>query len=786
MKTTFIDNPIDLKNLQKEKQSDICLLENNTKQIDEICTFLQNEKKLFLLNGFAGTGKTTLVNFILSNLKKNVLTINYTCFETTILDDMLLSFFETFRNYTIHGKITPPRLKVENFTQKINLYFDSIKKPIIIVINSFDFVLKENKDEILSFIKHILGMKNVKIIITSRASSTEDFKDIEFDKSTTLALSKEIYEKYLKENEIKNFGILSQELYKQTKGYFLHVTLAVKMMRLRDFNLSKFLEIYSKSLMTFPDFIYREMLTFVDPVSLHLFRLLAVMRIPIHVNLLKSLHMYNPKQIEFFIQNSILVSEGESIYLPDYYREIIEHQIQDNVMIKLHKSCIQLYETQLPLKPMERDLRLSRQTMRNEIDYHNLFIPKKPEFKPIMDFRIPEINLNREKQVQEIVTEEIPQKEKEETIDDINFIFEDGAILDDIADSIKDFVMDKSEINKVVSDSTNLSLTELINEAKQAENEYKYKKAVIYYQKALTKKDDDNFDKFLPTIYTKLANVYKQTSHWFEALEYYTKAQDFYYNVSNYDMANELKLEIANIYYIIYKHDNAKYLLRELEKDTTIKNELRIKVNMALAKLCKNTKEQFIYYENSLPLVDYTVNKEISSELYYRYAAACDEKDEDKTAIMYYKKSIETEPDAKKNNFLAKAYSNLADLCNEKGKSEWAIKYYNKSIEADKILKNYNGLYTNSRHLAEIYAPRDSQKSLEYLIKANAYAQKLNEPYYMADISFEIGNYYLLRKDYEKSLQYLEKSLEILKTSFSNEDIEKITAKIEYVKSFIN
>ena len=60
-----------------------------------------------------------------------------------------------------------------------------------------------------------------------------------------------------------------------------------------------------------------------------------------------------------------------------YFRDIIEHQIPENVMIKLHTACVDLYNTQLPLKPLERDLRLSRQTMRNEIEYHTLFIPKK-------------------------------------------------------------------------------------------------------------------------------------------------------------------------------------------------------------------------------------------------------------------------------------------------------------------------------------------------------------------------------------------------------------------------
>ena len=102
------------------------------------------------------------------------------------------------------------------------------------------------------------------------------------------------------------------------------------------------------------------------------------MRIPIHVNLLKSLHLYDESRVMFFVQNSILSVDGECLYLKDTFREVLENQIPENVMIKLHSACIDLYNTQLPLKPLERDLMLSRQTMRNEIEYHSMFIPKKP------------------------------------------------------------------------------------------------------------------------------------------------------------------------------------------------------------------------------------------------------------------------------------------------------------------------------------------------------------------------------------------------------------------------
>ena len=382
MRTDFLEKSINIKDIPKECPIDMLLVENNEKQIEKICEFLQSEEHLMLINGFRGTGKSAIVDFVSMFLNDDALVLKYNFLETTILDDLLLGFFEDFRNYTVQGKIIPPRIKTENFSQKINSYFNSIGRPICIILNSFESILKTNKTDILNFLIHLNKFSNVKIIITSRNFIFEDFQDITYSTATTLALSQPIFEKYLKTNGVKNIGVMSTELYKQSKGYYGVLNLAVKIMTLRQYSLVKFLEIFSKSYMPFSEFVYREALALVDPVSAHVFRLLTVMRIPIHINLIKSLHLYNEERILFFVTNSLLSVDGESLYLKDFFREIIEHQIPDNVMIKLHSACVDLYNTQLPLKPLERDLRLSRQTMRNEIEYHSMFIPKKPNLNP--------------------------------------------------------------------------------------------------------------------------------------------------------------------------------------------------------------------------------------------------------------------------------------------------------------------------------------------------------------------------------------------------------------------
>lgn len=779
----FIEKPINIKDIPKEFPVDICLIENNEKQIGQISEFFNSNKNLLLLNGFRGSGKSQVINFATGFVDTEVLVLHYTCLETTILDDMLLSFFETFRNYTLLGKIVSPKVKVENFTQKINSYFQTINNPILIVLDSFEGIIKENKTEIVNFIKHLLNFSNIKIVLVAKTFSSDEFEGINYEKVTTLAFSQKIFEKYLKENGIKQIGVLSNELYKLSKGYYNYLRLAVNIINLRQMSLVGFLELYSKSYMGFSEFIIREALALVDPVSAHLFRLLTVMRIPIHIKLLKSLHLYDEGRVMFFLQNSILSCDGECLYLKDIFREVLENQIPENVMIKLHSSCIDLYNTQLPLKPLERDLMLSRQTMRNEIEYHSMFIPKKPAVNPkvVQPLLVePVVTAPVVEPVGETV--EVEVESKEEKINKISFIIDDESVLDGIAESINDFIVTTTQDSKLKQDSVGMSLGQILNAAKKEEQVYNYKRVIMLYQNALTKTNDDDFYTFLPMIYTKLARAYQNLSDWYEALEYYTQAQDFYFNAGNMNKVYEIKLEIANIYYVMYKHENVKFIISELEKAQDLPKELGIKTNLTAAKLANDINLEYAYYKKSLPLVELGTDKSVVSELYYKYAASCDEIDDPRSAAEFYKKCIDVDTNPKHNPYLSMALANLAELYDEAGSVKHAVKYYNESIKVDTVMKNYNGLYCSAIHLAEIYSSSSDEKSLEYMNKAYEYAKLLKEPFYIAGAALEIGDFYFLRRNNELAYKYFIYAYTVAKDSFSKDNLDKITSRIDDVK----
>lgn len=788
MNNVFLDSITDRKDLLKIEALNInkFLLENNLKQIEDIQKFLMSNTPLLLVNGFLGTGKSTVVNFATTLLKEDVIVLKYNCFETTILDDILLSFFEEFKNLTASGHLLPLKTKADNFVEKIEEYCSVLDKPILIIINSFEEVLKDNRQEILDFIFHISKNKStIKTIFISRVFDYTSFEgNIEYARTTVLALEKSIFEKMLRANGVKLIGPVSDELYKYSRGYFFYTLLSLKVIKAHNLGLIDFLKGYTKSFLSYNDFILREALSFIDPVSGHLFRFLTIMRHPVSIKLLKTLNLYNEERINFFIENLILSKEKEMIYLQDYYKEISANSIPQSVAIKLHKSCVDLYNTQLPLKPFERDLLISRQTMRSEIEYHSMFIPKPaPIIKPLASTTLEAVEYSAEGVDEaEIAEDEKKEETKDEKIKHISFIFDseedEKKIMSDIANSINKF-LDYSD-KTLNEQETKLSLREMLNAAREAEAKYNYKKSIAFYQRTLLLKNDDDFTTFLPHIYTRLAKNYSAVKDWFNALRYYDLALEFYTTAGDLQKTAMMKLHIANIFYITFKHDKAKVLLSDILKNKGLNNEILIRANLLMANLCReNSLEVYSHCKKALELVDVNTDKTLLADLYFKHAVACDELNETETSVQYYKKCI----DINKNNpHLAAAYANLADIFDEADYSTLASKYYLKSLEVDTENKNLSGMYTSTMKLAALNCRKAPEEAKDFYQKAISYANALKEPFYQLSSMIEYGDFCVLRKDFKAGLKNYKSALSLAKTDTSTDNVTRIEKRINDIK----
>ena len=500
------------------------------------------------------------------------------------------------------------------------------------------------------------------------------------------------------------------------------------------------------------------------------------MRHPVNINLLKNLNLYNADKIAFLIDNLVLTREGSMIYLQDYYKTIAENSIAENILVKIHKSCVELYNTQLPLKPLERDLLISRQTMRKEIEYHELFIPKKPI---LPQKTIQEIQTNQIIKPQ--IPKQIPQtkQQKDEKIKNISFVFDSEEneieIMNKIANSINKFVNISDQNNKTLEEIKNLSLVNLINLARQEEQNFNYKKVIMIYQKALTMNNDDDYYTFLPKIYTKLAQNFNKLSDWFNALKYFELAVEFYFSTGDTEKINECKYEIANIYYITFKRDRAEKILKEILSEDISPN-LKAKSELLLSSITGKS------IKNTLPQSTAGIEKNVLAELYFKYALNCDEEGDIENAVKYYKKCVETSQDPTINAYLSSSLTNLATIFDENGKTDLSIKYLQESLRLDESTKNYNGIYISTMKLAEINSLRNPDKSYEYLKKAKACAIELNEPFYITSSDVALGDYYYNKKDYINALKHYKNAHALALNNFSKENITKIEMRINDIK----
>ncbi len=778
----FIKELPDKKTIQKQETGiNPFLIENNVEKIEKITEFFSKHSPLLLVNGFIGTGKTRVVNQALSFLNSEVIVLKYNCFETTILDDILLEFFDIFKKLTAQNIIEIPKVRTENFTQKINSYFESINKPIVVVINSFEQILKDNKQDILNFLYQLSKSYKIKTILISRKFDYNDFQQ-KYEKLAISALDKGVFEKFLRSENFKQIGPLSDELYKHSRGYYFYTALSIKIMQTKKLSLADFLSEYTKSFLSFNDFILREALSLVDPVSGHLFRFLTIMRHPVNIKLLDAVHLYNQERLEFFADNFLLAKEDNLIYLQDYFKIIAENSIVENIATKIHKSCVELYETQLPLKPLERDLLISRQTMRKEIEFHSLFIPKKPVLQQ-KAVKEPQFIQTHTQFITPIPPAAPTKEEKDEHIKNISFVFEseadEMAIMNKIATSIHKFVDISDKKHQALDEMKDLSLVELINLAKQEEQNFEYQKAVIIYQRALTLNNDDDYYTFLPTLYTKLGDSFKNLSDWFNAQKYYELAVEFYVSTGDTEKICENKYEIANLFYITFKPDKAEKLLNEILSDNISLN-LEIKSKLLLSNITGK------WYINELPTETNSIDKPILAEMYFKYALNLDKIGNIDQAVRYYKKCVETSQDRLTNAYLSSALTNLASIYDEDGRSEMAVKYLQESVRLDELSKNYNGIYVSTMKLAEINSNKSPQKALEYLKKAKACAIELNDSFYKASADIALGDFYHKRKEYKQALSHYNDAYKLAKENFTQENINKIEIRIADIKRIYN
>lgn len=789
MQYKFLNIFLDQKELLAQSKDKInpFLLENNSSQIEKIYTFYKSNINLLYVNGFLGTGKAKVVDYSLSFLSAETIVLKYNCFNSTVLDDILLSFFTEFKNLSAQNIILEPKIKTENFTQKINSYFSQIEKPFVIILDSFEAILEENRQEIIDFVLHLISLPKVKIILISRTFESKYFENTPLERLTTFALDKPIFEKYLKDEKIKYSGQILDEFYKHTRGYYYFTELSIKLMRNENLSLADFIQKMRDSYMSFLDFLGKRALTLVSATERNFFWFLTMIRHPISEDLLKKLSLYNEEKINFLIENLIITKDGCLFYVPDYIKEQVDYSSATNIAQRIRQYIIDLYLTQLPLRPMERDVCVSRQTMRKEIEHHTLFLPKRPKnldnssmdinylsYAKGLDFSGGKYEGEKSEEEKKIEPSKIDLTQRK----NVSLNLENLSGQQKASSQLKPIETPQKEEEEY------FSVKQIVEAIQRAELNYQYNKVIELCNKALLLKDSD-LQNYLTLIYAKAAFAYQKVADYENSLKYYNLTQEFYQNAGNYIKANQIKLKIAKIYYETYKLEKAREILLEIVAQAENPPVLKTKAYLQLANLEENISNldaAFNYYKKAVEFSDESMDSQVLSEIYFKYALAVDDKNDIKTAIEFYGKCIDLSNDSKANKFLSSAYSNIATLYLEKNDIENATENYTKAYEIDKESNNLEGMYYSSSKLASLLQKREPENALEYFYTALDCAKLTKDVFYIVSASLAFGDFEYDKKENEIALKHYIYALDLATNNLSKDNINKINIRINDIK----
>ncbi len=785
MKYNFLNIFLDPRELFEQAKSDICpfLLLNNASKIEKIYEFYKSNSSILYVSGFMGTGKAKVVDYSLSFLAAETIVLKYNCFNSTVLDDILLSFFQEFKELSSQKIISEPKIKTENFTQKINSYFSQIEKPFVIVLDSFEALLDENRPEILDFLFHLNSFDKIKSIIIGRTFESKYFEGVSTDRLTVQALEREHFDKYIKSERIKASTQILDEFYKNSRGYYFFVTLSLKLIKNANLSLVDFLTNFEKSYMPFFDYLGKQSLTFIPATERNLFWFLSLIRHPVSVVLLKKLNFYDEEKINYLIDNSVLINDGINLYVQDYLKDFADEAISPHIAQKIRQYIIDLYSTQLPLKPLERDICISRQTMRKEIEYHNRFLPQRPKnidnvsvdinylsYAKVTDF---EKRAGKDEKADSKISKQTEPKIDLTQRKNISINLENLPYQNHTASNV--------ELEDKLSEK--ITLKELMNSIRQAEFKYNYSKVIELCQKAFLQNDDSDYEPFLPSLYMKIAYAHRKLAQYDDALKYFNLAKNIYEKSNDFSKVNCIKFNIAKIYYEIYKIDIAKNLFLELTRCSD--SALVVKSYLRLANLeesLSNIDAAFDYYKEAIKFSNEDVDGQVLSEIYFKYALALDDKNDVKGAIQYYNKCINLELESKDNKFISSAYSNLANLYLEKNELKSAVLNFKNAYDIDKAANNIEGLYYTASKLADALSRKFPDEALYYYEDALDCAKLLKDPFYTVSAALSLGDFNYDNKQNEIALKNYLYAFNLAKDTLSQDNLNKINVRINDIK----
>ena len=748
----------------------------NNSAMNEIMDFIDSPYDIFFLSGPKGSSKSETIEKIIPELSENNLIFRHFCFENSVIDDFLLNFYDDLKNFSLSKKLSLKKFVTGDFKEKVTHYFKTIESNCLVIIENFEKV--ENNPEIVSFLSHLSKFPNVKIIIVSR-NKNSSFPEIEIQSYQLEQISKEDFKSKL--------TILTNPLDEETKeafyiitqGFELYLNMSIKYCTNAGITILDLIDEFGRRDDTFEHFIISKFINQTASNYRDFFRILSVLSHPVSAEFIKNYNLGNVNYIDYLSKNFLVSNFDNEIYVKDYFKDYVKENLSVQDKIDYYNKLVDIYENELTKSPKDRLLRLSRESIRKEIELFKSNIPivNTKSSKAISYIGISSFNFDNEPAAPRSVLSEKLRKIKERknqiTKDEQNIL---------AAKRLQDSGQ-KSLIEENKAKNRQFIIS-LINESRNSSQNYKYKEANEILLRALNIDSDNEFKIEISELIAKN----------YELLNEYQYAQKYYEYAKNHAKETkdsricEIECNIALLNKKQYNIDVAKEQFIAIAANDSYSDKYRAIASLELGEIEEtkgNVEQSAKHYENALSF-SLGNNKELSAKSYYRLAVLYDENGDIENAVKYYKKNYTLSAEHNENKYYSISLTNLASIYMEQSKYQEAANFLKLALSYDIENNDLENMYYSQKELAKLYAQIDRQNAIGYYQQALNSAKQLKDSFKIALVYFEAGEFFYDNGEDEKALTNFFNAKKALGNNPKDENVARINSRIRDIKMRLN
>lgn len=797
--------------------------------ISNLADSINNNTNLAYISGFQGTGKSKIIDFVLDNCEKNVFKYKFDCFETTNLDDIVLGLFNFINALPIKKQIEHRSSSRQNTSidEKLLVYLKNIKAPLFIVFDSFQNLINDDNEiidsEILHFINYLLTLPTIRVIIGSRttvntAFNTKyrvDYKMGGIDENNAI--------EFLKSNNIQAYNQVLYSAFQPTRGYPLCLNLLVNTVNIFKIPIFDLIQEYASITDSFELFLAKKIFSKLTSVQKLILNYLSTFRHNITADVLLILDNNIKNEDISFLINTGLINQNESgLYIQDFTKIFVYDSISVHNKAIIHNKLHNFYEVQIPKKPSERALKISRKTMHSEHYYHLMCSNKnEKKYKNIGQNKNELYNISSSLNHRDIsyiastISDLSLITPKDSHFDenlgsDNKTIVGDSELISTSRNSTEDIIIELSDeekhliqddtsdfsidIDKVENNSNiieiepnieqHISVESYITIASKSESDNNIPDAIDAYSKAIQLTTNDSQQAYLCE---KLASLKILQGLPNEAFDMFDKAISLYRSFNDIDAVNSCLLKLGKAYSDNFQHDSAlKQFYKIIEQGIdNVASSIQIEAFSEIADVYEYRQDYnsaISYYNNALNTAQKHSDVVNLAKIYFKLALIYDDLQHYDDAFNYYKKSIFTSNNSEQNVFLAESYANLGDLYYEKGQINECIESFKKSLSIDIQKNNLDGVYHSYSKLGNLYSEKaEFNTVVKYFSEEIKVAKELNNKFYIASSYLELGDAYLSTREHEKAIKCYLLARKYIDDTVSTDSKEKIERRFRQI-----